>query len=221
MGKINRGVTEKISIRLSLKASERMERISQNLNLSKAGLIMFALNKFFNEPIEQSRLLNLENKIDLEPNHFPLAVRKETLETINRYSQDFKMKKGSFVGLLVSDYYENLDEESQVLKQHDKTDPVEKEFKFNESLKKKMNEYSNITGVSWSGLISLSVLAGAYEGLPEYETTEISKIYTALPAYIYEIAQKGAIQYGFTENFYIEMCLYRAFYGKNNLFSLT
>jgi hypothetical protein len=214
MPKVNRGDTTKLSIKLSTLAKQNIEKAALNLNLSKGGVIVFALAKIFKNPPSKSDILNLENKIDLEPKHFVLTINEQLSSRITQMSKDYEMKKNVMIGLLVSNHFENLSEvKKEILMKTEDRDmtPRSLQVLVNESLKKKINEYSEGHYVPWNGIISYAVLGGPYEGLPEYDTNEGTAFFTSVPTYIGELVKKGAAEMGIREHFYVSLCLYKAF----------
>lgn len=111
MGKTNRGETTKLSIRLTATAKERIEKIAANLNLSKAGVILFVMANIINKFPDKSTVLNLEAKYHLEPNNFALTINTELFEKLNAIHNEYEMNKNVLFGLVISDYFEsNIDD---------------------------------------------------------------------------------------------------------------
>ncbi|KON90048.1 hypothetical protein AF332_26730 [Sporosarcina globispora] len=81
----------------------------------------------------------------------------------------------------------------------------------NESLKKKMMEYSEEHFIPYSGLVTYSILEGPYEGLPSYEDRDTVQFFTNVPEYVGEIVKEEADEANIKELFYTSLCLYKQF----------
>lgn len=217
MARLNRGETTRLSIRLSAGAKEKIEVVRNNLNLSKSGMILFALSNIFKETPSKEVLINLESKIILETDHFPVTVKADLGQTIDRLCEQYDMKKNALTGFLVSDYFEKLQDEN-LLEIHEPEDPKKVMFQVNEDLKKKMIEYSEKTYIPLSGLVSLSILHGPYIGIPSYQNTEPEVFYTNIPFYLYRKMKSHADDMGLPEHFYVSQCVYKAFFSDEKIF---
>jgi hypothetical protein len=218
MGKMNRGKTTKLSIRLSREADERINTISKNVNLSKAGVILFGLTERLNLSPTKEEILNLENHVTLEPGYFSVTINDELHNQITDYSERYEMKKTEMCGLLVSDYYETLNEKDQLLKKEQETETRNTPITINEGLKKKILEYSERNFVPVSGVVSMSILKADRLELPRYESEERDKITTRIPIYLWEKVKREADKRGIPDSFYIEVCLNQAFNSPEPLF---
>lgn len=219
MPRMNRGETTKLSIKLSAAANEKILRIKENLNLSKAGVILFALSNVFRDlPIPaKEHLLNLETKIDLEPDNFPVTVKREFSKMVDHLAAENDMKKNVLVGLLVSNYFEQLDNE-KLLADHQDTEPQQITVQANEDLKKKIVEYAENTYIPLSGLVSLALIEGPFEGIPSFQNSQTDLIFTTIPSYLYKEIKRQADKKEIREHFYITLCLYKAFYSNDKIF---
>ncbi|TCP24453.1 hypothetical protein EV207_12513 [Scopulibacillus darangshiensis] len=220
MGKKNRGETTKLSIKLSIKAFKRIERASENLNLSKAGVISFALANIFKNAPSMTNVLNLEQQVILEPDNFSLTIKKDFALKIDELQKQLGMKKNHFMGLLISDYFERLEEHSPVLKNDLNTDPKQMMIQVNEDLKKKIVDYSEKHYIPISGLISYCILNGPINYLPIYKTDEYETIFTRVPAYIIDLVKKGAERHSVPDHFYAALCCHKAFTSDNKIFDV-
>jgi antitoxin component of RelBE/YafQ-DinJ toxin-antitoxin module len=221
MGKLNRGETTKLSIRLTAKAKERIELAAENLNLSKAGVIMFVLSKILKEEHTKSSLLNLENNLVLERENFAVTIKKSIAEDIDRRAKELDMRKNKFVGLLVSNYVENYATTQNLYDEEHDHEPYKMKVEVNNELKKKMMAFSEKYYFPLSGIVSLSVLkSGPYDRLPVYEEKGKDFFFTRIPTYIMERIKKEAKENLITESFYVELCLYKAFMSEERIFDL-
>jgi hypothetical protein len=224
LARLNRGDTTKLSIKLSAEAKRKIEFASKNLNLSKAGVIMFALTYILKNPPSKTDLLNYENQIVLEKGNFPITIKKEFSKTIDALQQKYDMNKNVFVGLMVSHHFENVVREgcTEALDERDpeETKPQKVMIQLNTDIKKKMMEFSDKNYISLSGLISFSILEGPYEYFPTYESNEEESFYTTIPTYLYNRAKTGANYRGIPVHFYIELCVHQAYFSKQGIFDL-
>jgi hypothetical protein len=211
MGKMNRGDTTKLSLKMSIRARQRIERASENLNLSKAGIILFALSNILENVPSKEGMLNLEKKIDLEPENFPITIHMDLHEKITDLAKSVGMKKNVFVGLLVSNYFESMSVVNELLVDRDDTKPRKLMVQVNEDLKKKMDEYSEKHYIALSGLISHAILRGPKMVIPEYGGNETEKFFTTVPEYLSEKVKREADKMMIREHFYVSLCCYRAF----------
>jgi hypothetical protein len=217
--RINRGETKRVSIRISKKAKTRIMSGAKNFNVSQAGMIMFALSNIFQKEVTKEQLLNLENKIVLEPENFAITMPGHLYEKVEDYTKQFEMKKNTFIGLLVSDYYEKLPQNNPITAQdQNEGEPKKLQVKINQLLKEKVFDYSENHYLSFSGLVTQAIENGHYEGLPEFSTSEKVSFMTAIPLHAWEKAQKGAAALGVPLHFYLESCLYKAFMTKSGIF---
>ncbi|OIK12917.1 hypothetical protein BIV60_15445 [Bacillus sp. MUM 116] len=218
MPRLNRGETMRVSVKLSSEAKIRIMTTAKNLSVSQASMIMYALSEQFKKGITQEQLLNIENKIILEHGHFPISMPKHLADKVEQYINDFDMKKGAFIGLLVSDYFENLplDVQTETAGESKKLSlPVHKELK--DLLYRYAEEkYQN---VGW--MITQSIENGKYEGIPKMQESERELISYNVPSHIYERALEQSSALGVTLHFYIESCIYNAFMGDNRIFEFN
>ncbi|MGG1571668.1 hypothetical protein [Fictibacillus sp. NRS-1165] len=214
MGRINRGNTTKLSIKLSARARQNIDAAKKNLNLSAAGVILFELTKIMDNPPSRTEVLSLESKIDLENRHFPLTINKKISEMVNKLADDYDMKKNVLFGLIVSNHFENMDIETR-----SDANPDKLFIQVNEQLKKKMIDYSEENYIAMSGLVSYAILQGPYEGFPRYEGDETGDMFTSVPSYIKEIVKRRSQEMNIREHFFISLCLYKQFLSEEGRFT--
>lgn len=205
MPKPNRGNTIKLSVRLSTTARQNIEKAKKNLGVSSAGVILFELTKLLDNPPSVSELERLEEEITLERDHFVFSVNDHLHKRITALSEDLDMKKNRLIGYMVSNYFENLDD----LQEAEETDSKQIKIQVNESLKKKMMEYSEKNFIPVSAIISYAVLHGPSEKLPTFDTSNQETMFTNVPAYIDEMIKEGAAERNLRENFYTALCIYK------------
>jgi len=211
MPKINRGITVKLSIRLSAIAKQKIEYAAKNLGISLAGVILFELTKLLKNPPTLSEIADIENRITLERKHFVVTVNEALMERVNNLAEDYDQKKNVLIGYIVSDHFENYGDEPEDEKD---LEPKKLMVQVNESLKKKMMEYSEHHFIPLSAIVAYSILQGPYEGLPIYEdkeNKETVQFFTNVPAYIGEQVKEGAIEHNIREHFYTSLCIYKQF----------
>lgn len=219
MGKLNRGEVTKLSIRLTSLAREEIETFAKNLNLSKAGVILFVLTKILKEKPAKTTILNLEQKYDLEPQNLAITIKRELAEEISKLNESIDLNKNIWVGLLVSDYFETR-QEGKLQDEQTDTEPFKIKIEANTELKKKIVNFSEERYIPLSGLVSYACLKGPYEGLPEYQSSEREYFFTRIPSYIYKEVKREADKRGIPDYFYMELCLYETFLGENRVFDL-
>jgi hypothetical protein len=220
LGKTNRGETTKVSIRLTAAAKERIEKVAENLNLSKAGVIVFALANIIDKFPDKQTVLNMESKYDLEPNHFPVTINMELAEKLNAIRDEYKIKKNMLFGLVISDYFETQIED-HLLKNYKASEVAEPKpvyITLNKDLKKKVDDYSEKNYIPLSGLVSYSILNDGMDTLPHYENNEMETVITRIPNYLSEIVKEESARLHVRESFYIELCLYKAFLSDDKIF---
>ncbi|MFB9324279.1 hypothetical protein, partial [Cryptosporangium minutisporangium] len=115
MPRLNRGDTRRVSIKLSEKAKKRILAASNNLGVSQAAMIMYAISNQFENDITKEQILNLESTVILEKEHFAISMPVHLIEKVDELKERFDMKKGAFIGLLVSDYFEKLPDQHRAL----------------------------------------------------------------------------------------------------------
>lgn len=219
MGKLNRGETTKLSIRLTSEATRRIEQYAKNLNLSKAGVILFVLPKILEAKPTEEKLLELQETYHLERQHFVMTITKDLGEDINDIVKSYnKMKKNVFIGLLVSDHFES-EPENELLRDDQNVEPVGFRVEINDEVKKKILNYSEDNYIPLSGLITYCILNGPHDKLPFYQSTEKSSFFTRIPSYVRKIVKDEALKMHTTEDFYVEICIYKAFMEKNKIFN--
>ncbi|OMP68707.1 hypothetical protein [Domibacillus epiphyticus] len=207
MPKLNKGKTIKLSIRLSASAREQIEIAAKNLGVSLAGIILFELTKLLKNPPSQTEITDLEDAITLEREHFVLTVNENLMNQINHLAEDYGMKKNRLIGYIVSNHFEH------VVNTGAEKDIEAKKLmvQVNETLKKKMMEYSEKHYIPLNALVSYSVLQGPSEQLPSYEDGEMVTFFTNVPAYIGELIKERAEEENIREHFYTSLCLYKQF----------
>ena len=214
MAKINRGRTTKLSIRLSEKAINKIDSVRKNLNLSKAGVILFALSNILKNPPSKEEVINLENKIDLLPKNFPVTVKIEFTRSVDDLSERYGMRKNKLIGLIVSKYFEDLeDEESQ-----ENVKGQQVKLQLNVELKEMIDQYSDNHFIPLSGIVSKCLLNGPYKGVPSYNSNDMVTLFTNVPTYLYEEVKEKANNIGIPEHFYISLCIYNSFRGDSKIF---
>lgn len=219
MPKLNRGDVTKLSIRLTEKADKEIKKFGKNLNLSKAGVILFTISKILKEKPDMNTLLNLQQKYELEPKNFALTIKKELAAKINEVNEHVDMNKNIWIGLLISDYFETGQEGVlQQARPKSDTDKVQIKVEINTELKKKIVDYSENQFISLSGLVSYAFLNGPYNSLPQYQSHEKEFFFTTVPNYIYMSLKDEADEHIISDFFYMELCLYNAFMGENKIF---
>ena len=188
---MNRGRTTKLSIRMSEKAIEKIDAARKNLNLSKAGIILFALSNIMKNPPSKEDVLNLESKIDLLPNNFPITVKIDFTRSIDDLADRYQMKKNKLVGLIVSDYFEKLDEIEE-----EETEKKQIIVQLNPELREKVESYSKEHYLPISGIISECLRNGPYKGIPRFESTGVESIFTNIPSYLYDEMKQRSDEMG-------------------------
>lgn len=138
MGKTNRGETTKISVRLTANAMAQIEKAATNLNLSKAGVMVFALANILDKFPEKHTVLNLQSKYDLEPDHFTVTITKALSNKLNAIRDEYQIKKNILFGLVISDYFETQVEDHLIkeYKEPYEADPKRVKLELNQELKK-------------------------------------------------------------------------------------
>lgn len=217
MGKINRGETTKLSVRLSREAKERIEKMGINLNLSRAGVMLFALAKIFEDFPSKSSVLNMESKYDLEPGNFPITLKRDLSDQVSAIHKEYEINKNILFGLVITDYFMNQ-VEPDLLEDHGDDKPVKILVNINEQLKKKMIDYSQKHYIPMSGLISYAIYKGSYPTFPTYNDNVQDSFFTTIPRYLYERMKEEAGRLHIKEVFYVELCLYRVFMSKDKVF---
>lgn len=206
MGKINRGDTTKLSIRLSTAAKQNIEITANNLGISKGGVLLFELTKLLQNPPSKSKIQELEKEITLERNHFVVTVNRPLIEKINDMAEDYGMKKNVLIGYITSEHFENLTDPRQ-----ENVEPKKLMVQVNEALKKKMMDYSEKHYIPLNSLVSYSILQGPYDGLPSYDDGETVQFFTSVPEYIGEIVKNKAVEHNIREHFYTSLCIFKQF----------
>ena len=207
MPKINRGTTTKLSIRLSAGARQKISKAAENLGISLAGVIIFELTKILKNPPSLSEIEQLEEEISLERNHFVMTVNEKLMKKINSIAIDYDMRKNVLVGLIVSNHFVNMDD----LEKEKDLQPKKLMVQINETLKKKMMEYSEENYIPLGAIIGYSILNGPYEKFPKYEDGEAEKIFINVPEYIGQMVKEGAEELNIREHFYTSLCIYKQF----------
>jgi hypothetical protein len=220
MAKTNRGDTTKLSIRLTKNARTNIETIAKNLNLSKAGVILFALSHILRKPPSKSSVFGLEQKYNLEPQNLALTVTTELAARVDALKDIYDgMKKNRYVGLLVSDFFENQKYKSMLSEDKDTT-PKKIALSINKELKKKMDSFSEMHYVPLSGIIAYCILNGAVNYFPVYNDSESEQFFTRIPKYLSDEVKRQSALFHITESFYVELCLYRAFMSEELIFEV-
>jgi len=217
MSNIARGKTTKLSIYLTEQAHKEIERIGKNLNLSKAGVILFSLSKIRKQMPTNQHLEELDEKYTLSKTHFSLTISKEIAMELTDLTKTVDMSKGKWIGLVVSDYFEQR-KEGELQDPKRNTSTFRLQVLINVDLKRRIVEYSEKNYIAFSGLVSAACIDGPYEKLPEYETEAQELLTTNVPIYIHKKIKKEAAEIGLSENFYVELCLYKVFMGENKKF---
>ncbi|MEH7163116.1 hypothetical protein [Priestia megaterium] len=236
MPRMNRGKTKRLSIRLSETAQKRIKNAAENLSVSRASMIMYALGEQFDKGITQEQLLTLQNKIVLEEQHLAISVPKHLSEKIEQYTTDFDFKKNIFVGLLVSGYFEALSPENQVIqKKESDEDQIEgvdaeneKKKRKNQNLtllihpllKEKVNELAEEKFFTKSFIVARAIEHGRFKGIPDLPGAERELLSYTLPEDTYKEAVKQADLLGVSLHFYIESCVYNLFENGKKLLEL-
>lgn len=219
MGRPNKGDVTKISIRLTAKAEAEIKRSATYLNISKAGVILFAMSKLLTEKPSRQEILSLESKYTLEKKNFAFTAARKVADKVTEYTEDLDIKKNTWLGLLLSDYFEKQ------MKEHLEgfvldTEATKLFVEINADLYKILVKYSEDNFLPLNGLVAYSCLNGYNKTMPDYFTNKKETIHTTVPAYIHDIIKREADRMGITDKFYIELCLYRAFMSENKIFEV-
>lgn len=206
MPKLNRGDTTKLSIRLSSEARQKIEVAAKNLGISLAGVILFELSPLLKNPPSLSRIEEIENEITLERNHFVLTVNEIMRNKVNELAEKYDMKKNILIGYIVSDHFQELTFPIQ-----ENTEPKKLMVQINDTLKKKMMEYTEENYIPLNAVVSYSILNGPYEGFPSYNDGETVQFFTNVPAYIGDMVKEIAEERNIREHFYTSLCLFKQF----------
>lgn len=231
MPRLNRGKTKRLSIRISDKAKKRINNAAENLSVSRASMIMYALGEQFESGVTQEKMLTLESKIVLEDDHLAISVPEHLSEKIEQHRNDFDFKKNVFVGLLVSGYFEALPENNQVIqdkkeKQDNKEELKKKRKNHNltlplhQLLKERLYKYAEQRYLTTSFIVARAIEKGRFKGIPDLPGGERELVSYTLPLHIYEEAKKQADLLGVSLHFYIESCIYNAFMSEDRIFNL-
>jgi hypothetical protein len=216
MPRLNRGETQRVSVKLSSDAKNRIMTASKNLSVSQASMIMYGLAEQFEEGITQEKLLNLENKITLEKENFPISMPKRLVNIVERYTTDFNMKKNSFIGLLVSEYFEN-----QPLVPEMEGDKHKLTLPLHTQIKEKLYRYAEAKYINVGVLVAQAIAeVGEYKGIYVLDGNERELTVYNIPKHIYEVALTRSADSGVPLHFYVESCLYNAFMSENKIFEL-
>lgn len=217
MPRLNRGETKRVSVRLSAAAKKRILAAAENLSVSQASMIMYALSEQFEKGITKNQLLGMESKIILEREHFAISMPLHLFNQVERFTEEYEIKKNAFVGLIVSDYFENLPEENKALQAREK-ESKKVTIKINTPLKENLYKYSEKNYLNVSFLVAESIQNGRFKGIPDLPGEEKEQISFTIPLYVWEQAQEEAAAIGVSLHFYIESCLYNAFMSENKIF---
>ncbi|PEU54961.1 hypothetical protein CN395_25055 [Priestia megaterium] len=216
---------KKLSIRLSHDASEKIDKVSKNVNLSRAGVILFGLYEQLKNPPSKEELLNMQNRITLLEGYFSTNIRPGLNDELNKLVEEYEMSRASLAGLLVSDYYERMSENNELVQERDEesTEDIHTHVYMNEQLKKKIVEYVDFYNIQPSGIISISILKAREHGrldMPFYTDPgkEHKRISTRLPSYLRKWAREEAIKINLPYSFFMEVCLYHAFMNEEGIF---
>lgn len=207
MVKYNRGSTTKMSIRLSALARQKAGIVANNLGISTAGVILFELTKLLENPPSPSEILNLENTISLERNHFVMTVNKKLLDRVNELAKEYEVKKNVLIGLMVSDHFEKMEDPAG----ENDIESKQLMIQIPDELKKKMIDYSEDNFIPLNGLITFSILEGPYEGFPNYKDVNGERMFTNVPGYVRDLVNEKADDLNIRDHFYILLCLYKQF----------
>lgn len=208
MSKTNRGKTSKVSIRLTDKAKERIEKVAANLNLSKSGVILFALARIIDNFPDKQTVLNMESKYSLEEDFLTVTANIELANKMDDIRKEYNIKKYELYGWVISDYFETqLSDE--LLQDRKKKEPKNVLIYMNKELKEKLDDYSEKNYIPLSGLVSYSVLNGGADVFPQYSNAERETVTTRIPLYISDEVKKESAKLGISESFYFELCLYK------------
>lgn len=207
MAKLNRGNTLKLSVRLSATAEQKIRIAAKNLGISAGGLILFELTKLLKDFPAADQIEDMKEEITLERKHFVVTVNERLMQQIDNLAARYDMKKNILIGYVVSDHFlKAADPEAA-----DDLDPKKLMVQVNESLKKKMMNYSEKHFIPLSGLVTYSILQGPYEGMPSYEDGEAVQFFTNVPGYIGDMVKERAEEANIREHFYTALCLYKQF----------
>lgn len=214
--RLNRGEIERVSIRLSAEAKKRIIAAANNLSVSQASMIMYALSEQFEKGITKEKLLGMESNIILEREHFAISMPLHLSEKVKRYTEEFGIKKNSFIGFLVSDYFEKLPEENKSFQDKQETKNVS--IQIHKLLKEKLFAYGEEKYLNVSFLIAEAIKNGKFKGIPSLPGEERELVSFSLPLHIYNKALEQTKFLGVPLHFYIESCLYNAFMSENKIF---
>lgn len=217
MGRINRGNTSKLSIRLSREARDVHEdgtitgnivTAAENLGISAAGVILFELTKLIENPPSLAEVKQMEQEITLSEKHFVLTLNLTMQKKINDLAVKYGMKKNILIGYIVSDHFRKLNPGP---KNPDQIETKKVMIVVNKSLKKKMNDFCEDNFLPLNAVVGYSILNGPFEALPEYYERETSFISTNIPSYMIDIVKEGADSLNIREHFFTSLCVYKQF----------
>lgn len=227
MPRLNRGKTNRVSIKLSAAAKTRIEAAAKNLGVSRASMIMYALSEQIEKGISINQLLRMESKITLEREHFAIVMPKHLNELVNGFTEEFEMKKNSLIGYLVSDYFENLPEDNRAFQERETVDSEGNKIKpkplvieIHKQLKERLYAYAEKHFFNVSFLVSEAIHNGRFKGIPDLPGSEREQISFTITKEVYEASLDQADKLGVPLHFFIESCIYNAFYGESKIFNL-
>lgn len=218
MPRLNRGEVRRVSIKLSAEAKKRIMVAANNLSVSQASMIMYALSEQFEKGIDKNLILGMESKIILENEHFAIAMPTHLFAKVERLTEEYGIKKNSLIGLIVSDYFENLSEENKALQAREK-ESKKVSIQINKLLRGKLFAYAEKNYLNVSFLIAEAIQNGRFIGIPDLSGAEKELTSFTLPLHVWSEAEENAVALGVPLHFYIESCLYNAFMSENKIFN--
>lgn len=217
MGKLKRGKTTKISIKLSKNVREvhtdgtvtgTVATMASNLGISSAGVILFELPKLLADPPSLEEIKQMESEIELADRHFVLTVNNVLLKKIDALAKKYNMTKMNLMGYIISSHFEKLQVK---LKASKELKPQKTKLLLNKSVKKKMTDYCEENFLSHTSVITYSILQGPNYDLPTYDSPESESVFVSIPSYLVNQVKTEAAALNIAEHFYLSLCLYKQF----------
>lgn len=154
-----------------------------------------------------SHIKELEKSITLERKHFVLTINDTISDRVNNLVEDYDMKKNILIGYIISDHFQNIVD----LNEDKNIEPRKIVVQVNESLKKKMDKFTEDNYIPLNALVSYSIMNGPYSGFPSYEDNNSVKFFTNIPIYLWEEVKEKAEEQNIREHFYTSLCIYKQF----------
>ncbi|QWI25670.1 hypothetical protein EXW34_31355 (plasmid) [Bacillus mycoides] len=198
---------KKLSIRISENAEKQLNILSANTGASRSQFIVYAISHIRKNLNSRDEVESLKSTISLSKNNISISLKKSINDDLQNIATAYAMKKNVLVGLLVSDFLENMDPDSPWLRTNRNADELHIYKLFlHKSYFYELKSYTFNEYVQLKIPVVLGILSGPKE-IHQDDFNEYIETSAKLPKYLVTHIKKESERYGIPEYNYVDSCV--------------